>query len=183
MSRFSKGSETFLELATPESFGQLKDEWASQAIKYDDDSYAEAYLQHAESIIAKPCEGRPRGTFYGIFILKDSASNCLGMAHFNRAQLPKTAGWTLRTVWVQLAPKYDYEELTEQEAADIVAGLLFSAIKLCREGELKSDHLKVHLQNSGDRQLAMGLARALENDSPETKVSVRGNWLHFDNVA
>lgn len=128
---------------------------------------------------AKPI--RPNGR-YGIYILTDDAANCHGLAHFNRAQLPATEGWTLRVVWILLAPRYDYEEITDELAAQLIGGFVYGALQLCAKGDLKSDHLKIHLQNQSDRRLAAYLVQNLEKSAVRTKVSVRGNWLHIDYV-
>lgn len=167
---------------SPDLFEELKGEWAAQALGFGDTSYADGYLQHAESIITKPKPAMPRGSHYGVYALTDDETNCHGLAHFNRALLPGTQGWTLRVVWTLLAPRYDYEELSDEKTAEIISGILFSSFKLCRDGGLASENLKLHMPSRDDRRLAVLLAKGLENDSQGMQVSVRGNWLHLDNV-
>ena len=175
-------AELILVEATPDLFSQLKSGWAAEVVSYGDEQYAVAQIEHADKIVSeKPTATRPQGS-YGVYILTDDATNCHGLAHFNRAMLPGTTGWTLRAVWVLLAPRYDYEEITDETAAWLIGGFVYSALKLCQTGGLKSDHLKIHLQNRSDRRLAAFLVQSLEKTTGRTKVSVKGNWLHIDYV-
>lgn len=173
-----------LEKATKELFDSLRDSWAQETAAYGDEEYAVAQIEHANKIVAEQEGGgyRPQAN-YGVYVLADDVTKCHGLAHFNRAMLPGTEGWTLRVVWVLLAPRYDYEEITDETAAWLIGGFVYAALQLCERGALKADHLKIHLQNRSDRRLAAYLVQSLEKPTGRTKVSVKGNWLHIENVA
>lgn len=166
--------------ATPDNghFDKLKQQWIEEILRYEGDGaeYPSPMLSHAERIVP---EMKPR---YGIYVLSDSKGYYHGMAHLNVAALPKTTGETLRVVWVQLSPQYDYEELHSEDFARVTGSVLYGVLDLAR-GDMKADHVKVHLTNMGDKQFAHGVAFALQGSSRDEVIAIRGNWLHIDNVS
>lgn len=159
-------------------FPKLDTEWKAQAEGYGDEDYAAPQLDHARRIAKET----PPDKDYGVFALIGEDGALHGLAHFNRARLPKTDGVTLRVLWMLLAPRYDYEDIKEEESASLIAGVIFAALDLCARGELSANHLKMHLPNRADRRLAAGLVTHLDHAKTPTTVAVKGNWLHIDNV-
>ncbi|WP_366556735.1 hypothetical protein [Aquibaculum sediminis] len=160
-------------------FDRLEAEWTAEAELYGDEDYAAPQLDHARRIASE----EPPDTNYGVFVLVDGEGILHGLAHFNRACLPRTNGITLRVLWALLAPRYDYEDIKEEESAALIAGLIFASLELCSAGELRANHLKMHLPNRADRRLAAGLVSHLDHAETPTSVAVKGNWLHIDNVS
>ena len=95
--------------ATNGIFERIKKQWAEQCKEFGEqfDEYAAPSIAHAEDIAKAECDQN----CYGIYTLVDDGQFEL-IAHFNIARLPQTAGVTLRVVWVLMAPKFDYEDVT-----------------------------------------------------------------------
>lgn len=168
-----------LERATVENglFAALEAAWKEELESlHEPQAYAEPHLEHARRIISE------RIPNYGIYVLHDGDGLYVGMLHANTARLPKTTGVTLRVNWILLSPRYDFQEVSEDEFARLSASVLFGAVRLAQGEEMKAHHVKVHLTNMGDKQFARGVAYAMHEHGSPSEVGVRGNWLHIDNV-
>lgn len=170
-----------LARATPDNelFEQLRKAWLEDVRAFDEvEDYANPYIEHAERIISD------RFSNYGIYILHNNQGKYVGLLHANTARLPKTTGVTLRVNWILLGPRYDFEEVTGEEFAQVSASILFGAVRLAQgqSSEMKADHIKIHLINLGDKQFARGVAYTLLEHGSASQVAVRGNWLHLDHI-
>lgn len=168
-----------LDRATPENelFSKLESAWEEELRRLEEpEEYAEPYLQHARRIIAD------QPSNYGIYVLHDGQGQYVGMLHANTARLPKTSGVTLRVYWILLGPQYDFLEVSAEEFARIAASILFGAVRLAQGNEMTAHHVKVHLNNLGDKQFARGVAFTMREHGSASQVEVRGNWLHIDDV-
>lgn len=155
-------------------FAALEEDWNGQCRAFDEDfaEYAAERIAHARSLA-----GETAGPNYGIYALRHG-DDFEALMHINRAALPGTSGHTLRVVWILLAPKYDFGELTPTDLAKITMGIIFNAIDLS-ESAMKSEHIKIHLGNMADRQYFSGIALGLEKLPTLSDVRVRGNWFHI----
>ena len=168
-----------LERATSENelLSMLETAWMKEVQDLgESEDYAQPQLEHARRIVG---DGFPN---YGIYVLHDGKEQYVGMLHANTARIPKTSGLTLRLNWILLSPLYDFEEVSEEEFARVSAGILFGAVRLAQTDEMKAHHVKVHLNNMGDKQFARGVAYTMFEHGSAAQVGVRGNWLHLDNV-
>ncbi|MCA1908928.1 MAG: hypothetical protein LDL39_11265 [Magnetospirillum sp.] len=163
-------------------FRSLECEWLQQIKKYEtglEEEYESPYMEHARKIVSET----PPDPRYGIFVLTNDAATDgerhVAMAHVNHAW-PGTSHATLRMVWIVLAPRFDFEDVSPDVVGDVVAAFLYKGIALC-EKEMLSEAMKMHLGNMVDRQFAQGLVLGLRRDSP-LEVEVRGNWLHIENI-
>lgn len=165
-------------LKADDSFDALQVEWQHQAAKFEPNGsiYGAPQMVHANSIASE----NPPPKNYGIFALHDGAAHH-AIFHANAAMLPGTTGWTLRVLWVLLAPIYDYEDRTQDDIHRVTSSIIHQSIDLCSNGLMPVNHLKIHLQNVGDRRFAIALAEALK-EKHNIDTGVRGNWLHFDGV-
>ena len=131
--------------------------------------YSAPYMDHADRIASE----MPEPKRYGVFALVDgSASHAI--FHANVAGLPGTRGDTLRILWVLLAPIYDYEDRSQDEIARLTSSVLNQSLTMCQNGVMRANHLKIHLQNVGDRRFAIALAVTLKGVQTRPVVAVRG---------
>lgn len=163
-------------------FDKIKQQWAGQCDEYGEqfDEYAAPSIAHAQEI----ADGKLCTDKYGIYTLVDDAQFEL-IGHFNLARLPRTAGVTLRVVWVLMAPKYDYADVTPDVLAHVSSGLLAETIMLSKgqtEPSMKAEHIKIHLTNIADRRFFAGAAYTLKGSRSLADVEIRGNWLHMTPV-
>jgi hypothetical protein len=160
------------------TWAELEKQWSDECKAFDAEieNFARQSLSHARSI-ASEVEPDPR---YGIFGLKLGGSYS-AIIHANRAGLPGTSGWTLRLLWVLLAPRYDFAEITLEEFAGIAASLVHGAVDIAC-GEMRCDHIKIHLGNLGDRTFFTGVGESLRLARRISTVKIKGNWLHIDDV-
>lgn len=161
------------------SFQRLVSSWQEQlsSLGVADDLAALPYIDHAGRIARE--NGLDQS--YGVFGLRDE-NKFHALVHANVAMLPRTTGRTLRLLWILLAPIYDYEDAGQDDIAAITASIIHGAIGLAN-GEMSAKHVKLHLQNVGDRRFAIALAFELKQRHSGMSVAVRGNWLHFDDIS
>lgn len=156
------------------AFSGLEEDWNGQCRAFDEDfeEYAAERIAHARSLASE--NDNPN---YGIYALRHG-EDFEALMHINRAALPRTSGHTLRVVWILLAPKYDFGELTSSDLAKITMGIIFNTLELS-DLVMTSEHIKIHLGNMADRQYFSGIALGLENLPSLSDVRVRGNWFHI----
>lgn len=163
-------------------FLELEDQWRSQAAAHNDGEEPEDYyptmMVHARRI----AEESPQDPRYGIYALvnRSDQGECSyeGLIHINH-KLPRTSVATTRMVWNILAPKYDYDD--PELVATVMASYVVGGIKLCRS-DMRSSALQMYLHNGTDRRYTVGAVSLLRELNSELRVSVRGMWLHIDNV-
>lgn len=152
---------------------RLDRQWSAECEGFGEalDDYAAPHLQHARKI----CGETPPDPSYGVFALDDGA-DIQALMHVNRARLPRSDGHTLRVLWVLLAPRFDYAEVSAPEFARIAAGIISGAIDVS-ETEMPSKQIKIHLNGIGDRRFFHGMASALAG--AKFNVEVKASWLHI----
>jgi hypothetical protein len=158
-----------------DSFAALEAAWAGQCQDLGEDfaEYAAPSIEHARGIAREPANDR-----YGIFCLRDRENgDDVCILHGNVARLPRTNGLTLRIVWVLLAPRFDFEDVSSERFARIVANLIVDAMQLSRE--LGSHHIKLHLGNAVDRNYFAAVAATLATTKAVQEASIRGAWMHI----
>ena len=159
-------------------------EWEGQlkGIGEELGGYYAPYIDQTRKIVSED----PPDERYKIYVLKDdTVSDEIGyaaLAHFNHAW-PKASYATLRITTAILAPKYDDEGMSEEDAAEITASLLFGGYNLC-QNEMLAKNMKVHLSGLTDRKYALGIATAFKHTKtmPAISVSVKGNWLEIAGI-
>ena len=166
-----------LTLVTSENngFEKIETAWNEQCQSFGEDfaDYATPALDHAKKIINDGVNGQDYAIYANI---RDGEYDCI--MHVNCTNLPKVDGKTQKVMWVLLAPKYDYEDVDPQTLAAIASDIIHGAIGLCENGK-RSRHVKIHLNNIGDRRFFLGVAYGLKTAKELVDVAVRGNWLHL----
>jgi hypothetical protein len=163
-----------LLLVDEAAFSLIKSQWEAQCNQYDEDiaSYAEVSMEHAQNIVSNPVSKD-----YSIFsAVVDGSHECI--LHVNRARLPRTDGVTQKVMWVLLAPKYDFDDISPNDVAKIATEVVNGAIELCKD-EGRSAHIKIHMGNFADRGFFGGIAYNLRSSGTLAEVEIRGNWLHM----
>jgi hypothetical protein len=157
------------------TFSNVVDAWTGQCRAFDEDfdDFAPERIAHAKTVSAE----EPADPRYGIFALQNGAEFDAIM-HLNRAALPGTSGHTLRVVWVLLAPKFDFGELSVTDLARLTMEIIFSAIDVS-QADLAAEHIKIHLGNFADKQFFSGVASGLQKLPSFNDVRIRGNWFHL----
>lgn len=162
-------------------FVELETLWAmeTEALGENFGDFASPFIGHAREI----ANGRRDTDKYGIYLLAGD-KGYEGFAHLNVAPLPGTTGRTLRVLWILLAPRYDYGEITPETLARIAGAFIWEPLRLASEpgSALEAQHVKIHLNNLADRSFFVSIAGTLEGDSQLRDVAVRGNWLHVSLV-
>ena len=164
-----------LQLVDKPLFAKIKNSWTNQCEKYDEEieNYASNSMDHAKRIVEEGSAGQD----YSIFCAEvDNDFACI--LHVNRAKLPGTTGVTQKVMWVLLAPKYDFETISAEDVAQVAFAVVSGAIDLCKE-EGRSQHVKIHVGNMGDREFFAGIAFGLKSNGNLSDVEIRGNWLHM----
>jgi hypothetical protein len=164
-----------LQLVTNDRFSEIRHAWDVQCKSFDEtiEEYAPSFMEHAGKLAANLSPNSE----YSIFAA-NLDGDCACILHVNRARLPGTTGVTQKVMWILLAPKYDYEDVTPELIAAVAAEIISGAIDLCKT-EGKSDHIKIHMGNLADRQFFTGVAYGLQTVKSLKDVSIRGNWLHM----
>lgn len=155
-------------------FSALKSQWSSQCEAFGEeiDSFATISMDHALRIVE---EGSGNQDYSIYSTLMDGNHECI--LHVNKARLPKSDGVTQRIMWVLLAPKYDYGTVNANDIAKVASEVVLGAIALCKND--RSQHVKIHIGNLGDREFFAGVANALRSFGTLKEVEFRGNWLHI----
>lgn len=156
-------------------FEKLREQWQNQCQRFGEDlaDYAAPHLDHA----ARICAENPPDPRYGIYAVQ-SGNEFECLMHVNQARLPGTNGWTLRVLWILLAPRFDFEEIDASGFATIATSIIEGAIEIANS-EPNSAHIKIHLSNMGDRRFFIGVAYALRGHAAFELIETRANWLHM----
>ena len=157
-------------------FQKLKAQWEGECSQFGESlaDYAAPQLEHAEKIANEATVDQG----YGVFALRSSDGSYDCLMHVNRARLPSTTGETLRIVWILIAPRFDFSEISVSEFARLASGVIHGAIGHSDTGN-PTKHVKIHLSGMGDREFFTGVALGLQENSAFETVAVRGNWLHI----
>lgn len=161
-------------------FAELERQWAQQCVCLGEafEDFAKPSMDHARKI----ANDKGPTEHYAIYALLDDMGNMHCVSHVNVAALRRTKGDTLRVLWVLLAPKYDFEDVSPESLALIGSEMLGECIALAsgRQGEhMAADHVKLHLGGLGDRQYLSGLVREMNSFEGVYDVGFRSNWLHL----
>lgn len=161
-------------------FNDLYAEWSASLTELgvDEEEFSTAYIDHARRIAKED----PPSKTYGIFVCRDGETGeALALFHANTARLPKTKGTTLRILWILAAPKYDFEDQSEETIGHFTAGVMTS-VRMIQYSHMPADHVKMHLNSAIDRRYLRGFAASYESNDSGLKVAVRGNWLYMKSV-
>lgn len=161
------------------SWSRLEDAWTTECQDLGEDyaDFAGHTIKHAREIASETMPDRN----YGIFGLEERAGAIDGIMHINRAMLPKTAGYTLRVLWILLAPRYDFGDVSAADFAHVATDIVMGAIDLACSAGMPCKHIKIHLGGAVDRAIFTGVASGVTG-SAYAEMSVRGSWLHIDGV-
>jgi hypothetical protein len=155
-------------------FDDLKRKWQAQCEEFGESfaEYAVPALTHAAEIAA---ESPPDGK-YGIYAFEaDGNYECL--MHVNCARLPRTTGKTIRILWVLLAPRFDFADVSAIDVARVAANILLGGVQIAND--MTAEHVKLHLGNFADRKYMTTIASALGAGRIFKAIEIRGNWLHI----
>jgi len=109
-------------------FHELETQWRGQFSEYDEDfdDYQSSYREHTKQVL----EGSY--TNYHVYILENKGAY-EAFAHVNHAQIKKLPGHTLRVTEVFLAPRYEYENTSEDTISILSSALYAETIRLSRD--------------------------------------------------
>jgi len=155
-------------------FEVILEDWEDQCKGYGEDilDYALPSLSHARKIINEDINSDY--SIYGCY----QAGKCDCLIHVNCALLPKTQGYTLKFMWILLAPKFDFEDVDADLLAVVSSQIVEGAVSLCK-ADSRSRHVKIHLSNMGDRRFFLGVAFGLKSSAQIESADVKGNWLQM----
>jgi hypothetical protein len=131
------------------------------------------HISHARSIVSEPVPDKK----YGIFAL-DSDGRVDAIMHVNRANLPRTKGFTLRVNWVMLAPRFEFSEVSESDFARIAADIIYGSL-LVSEKEMKCENVKIRMANLVDRKFFLAFEQAFQRQPEFSYVGLQGGWFHL----
>ncbi len=117
---------------------------------------------------------------YAIYVLMQDEEP-LAFTHLNVALLPRTSGSTLRSVWTTFAPKFELQDQETEELVDLITKQLVALVDVATNGDMRADHMKMQLANLVDRRFYVMLTRTSYKVLGDA-ISVRGNWLHMDDL-
>lgn len=153
--------------------------WNTELEAYDEIASVWPQIEYAKDVVKR---AGARDNF-GVYVMHDGQADYVGLGHFNTAPLPKTTGQTLRVVWFNTGPRFNFEEPEIFEVSQVMHCLIHGAREICLQKVMQANHIKVNLPKQEERQFAELYAAALRKLKPATKVAVRGSWLHIDDVA
>ena len=167
------------ETPSAHTFDKLYSQWAVQVSSFGDtiEEFAKPYMDHAQAI----CAESPADDKYGIHALEEDG-NYYAFMHINWAQIPGVKDWTLRILWIQTCPRYEYEDLTPQFVAGAVASILQGADNMAHESPRKCSLIKIHVGNSYDRSFWSSCAAIFNKSNALPRVQnfrMVGSWLHI----
>lgn len=164
-----------LKRLTPDMMKAVEETWRDQCQAFNEDfeEFAPESMKHAIKICNEPVLD-PRYGIYGVFT--ENVADAI--VHVNRASLPGSTGYTLRFVWVLLAPRFDFEDLTIEQFASVTSELINGAKEIA-EQDSDVEHLKIHLGNFIDRQYFSDIAVKLSSTKHFLDCRLRGNWFHL----
>lgn len=164
----------FRKLSTKDgSWDVLKAEWQGQCASYGEDF--EAYAQGTFSVLTPLAEGgEPQA---GVYAFMEGEKHT-AIFQANCTPLPGYNGPVLRVRFMTLAPQYDFGDFGVDRYSDVLAGVFGAALMLSFD-DMKSQHLKFHLQSPADRQFFAMLEGPLGRMSYFETVQIRGAWLYI----
>ena len=160
-------------------FNEIDSLWKNEIANLDDgyDDYRIPQLNHAKLIAAEI----PQDKNYGIFCLEiqeEAEKKIPLIMHINTARLPSTTGVTLRVLWGLLSPKYDVGDFSENELSEVLSGMIMGILDLAC-GEMRADHIKIHMISTYDRGICSGIATTLKALGHIHSGEFKGNWFHM----
>lgn len=108
----------------------------------------------------------------------DSDGRYHAACYLNSTMLKGFSGYVLRVRHLLLSPYYDFEDLSLDDYADILARF-FTALVECSEGELLSPHIKIHYKSPYDRTFFAAFGMQLRASGRFQTVESKGMWLHL----
>lgn len=160
-------------------FESLERQWSSQCDRLGEsyEEFSSVHIDHAREVVEER-----GGDRYAIYVLTtaDGVADCI--AHINVARLPRTTGATLRVRGILLAPMYDYRPISHEKLENIGSILFGRVARLASGGDdpnMKADHVKIHLNGLGDREMLTPTLEELSTSDRLENVGIRGNWLEF----
>ncbi|MEQ8822771.1 MAG: hypothetical protein RIC14_00175 [Filomicrobium sp.] len=156
------------------TFAELEKDWSAQCDKYSED-----FADYATPSVdfAREKAGNPPADSYWICSLVGQAEDHMCLMHANAARLPKTEGKTLRIVWILLAPRYDFEDVSTHDFSQITTSLIMDVMEFAKDHDL--EHIKIHLGNVVDKRYFSSVAAALAATKHLKEASIKGAWLHL----
>lgn len=156
----------------------VREQWQSQIV--DDEGLPveqlDVYFNQAKRIMMEKNAPDDRGMF--VLEIKDGKNiNFDAMCFINHA-------WSkgeLRIVTLYLAPKFDSAEHRTVRIATTFAHLIAKFVEHARS-QWKASHVKIYIQDSEFRALAMGIASSFAASNSTVEVDVKSGWLHIDGV-
>lgn len=156
-------------------FDKLKKQWAKECIEYGElfDDYAIGVLSVVESLVDEPEDsveliGIKSGEKYSAFL------------QLNTASIPGYDSPVLRARHLTFSPKFDFGELSLDEYADLLIGVLASVIAVSNtHPDLSAKHIKFHLKSPNDRNFFRTLGVGLNEIDTYDVVKVVGSWLYI----
>ena len=155
----------------------IKKQWKKECAKLDQDiqNLLVSKLDYFEKIARED----PPDERYGVYCL-ELGRDYPALMHINHARLPKTTGTTLRVLWGVLSPRFEISETSDYESElTHIMPRIFLGIYGLAKNIYKTNHVKILISSSFDKEIFNSLAIILEQSDLIHSVSVKGAWLHF----
>ncbi|WP_404289651.1 hypothetical protein ACD578_25635 [Microvirga sp. RSM25] len=155
------------------SWEALKAEWHGQCSSYGEDF--DSYAQGTFSVLTPLAENSEPDA--GVYAYLDGGKHA-AIFQANCTPLPGYTGPVLRVRFMTLAPQYDFGDFGVDQYSDVLAGVFATSMALS-DIDMKSQHLKFHLQSPADRQFFAMLEGPLGRTGIFESVQIRGAWLYI----
>jgi hypothetical protein len=156
------------------SWQQLKDDWQRQCAEAEEDfeSYISGTFSVLEGLAVNP---EARAGVYAY--VRDGVHEAL--CQVNCTPLPGYDGPVLRTRFMTLSPRFDFEDLSVDEYARVLVNLFLGVIDLSAiDGPFRARHIKFHLPSPADRHFFASFGTELHAVPIFESVRMQGGWLY-----
>lgn len=169
---------TRLEEATKSNklFDALENQWSAYISTQEDDLTIDEYLpslrENAKRLFESPEDGSK------VCILMHGEA-CEAFMHVNYVKNIKGhSEAVVRMPWFHLAPRFDYEDISNNIIASTFASLFESLVLEANSYTPTACCIKVYLRNMYDADVIETVANLVIGE--EWEVKRKGSWLHFD---
>lgn len=158
------------------SLERLEKAWEDECSPFGEDF--EAYSQASLATLRNECDDGAIDPSTGVFGLEDEGGRIHAACFLNSTALKGYSRKVLRVRHFVLSPYYDFEDLSLDKYAEILADF-FTALVNISDGELPSPHIKMHYRSPYDRSFFAAFGLHFRTSGRFTTVETKGMWLHL----
>jgi hypothetical protein len=156
------------------SWAELIAQWKELCTRYGEDF--DDFNVGTISILQEVCQAQPPNPNQGAYGLVGPDGVYHGVCFLNLTLQKGYDGMVLRVLNLLLSPYYDFEDLDIEDYSEVLSAYFVNLI-VCSNGELKSQHIKLHYRSPFDRQFFAVIAPHLSGVGQLATVESKGMWL------